>query len=100
MPPQADWHIEDIKAELRKRFGSLSALCREWGVTRSSISNVLAQPDRSRRMERRIAAALDRTPHEIWPSRWTPKNTPISHRVDRSPSRTAAAAQRAKAVAA
>lgn len=65
------WHPEDVKAALRKRFGSLHALTIEWGIDKSSISQVLRRPDKSARVERLIAAALGVAPYTIWPDRWT-----------------------------
>lgn len=100
MKRQTHWHVEDIKGELRKRYGSLSALSRAWGLNPRAISGALSKPGTSRKLERRIAAAIEQPVHVIWPERWASDGSPISFRVDRTPSRTAADAQRAKARAA
>ncbi len=72
------WHHEDVKAELRKRFGSLTEISRQLGVTRQSISNILSNPLASARLERKVAQALQVPPYAIWPMRWRPDGTPIS----------------------
>lgn len=64
------WHREDIKAELRKRYGSLRALCRTWGLNRDAISNALHDPAHSVPTEMRIALALGVRPQVLWPDRW------------------------------
>lgn len=81
--PGTGWHHEDIKAELRKRFGSLTEVSRHLGVTRQSISNVLINPLASARLERKLAQLLHVPPYAVWPMRWRPDGTPIS-RPDRS----------------
>ena len=100
MKRQQLWHVEDIKSELRKRYGSLSALSRLWGMNPRAISGALSKPGTSRILEQRIAAAIEQPLHVIWPDRWASDGSPISFRVDRSPSRTKADALRAKARAA
>ena len=72
-----EWHREDIKAELRKRFGSVVKLSAEWGYARSAISHVLTTPCFSMPLERRIAAALGVPLHTLWPDRWTPEGAPL-----------------------
>ncbi|WP_338665027.1 helix-turn-helix domain-containing protein [Pararoseomonas sp. SCSIO 73927] len=67
------WHLEQIKAALRQRFGSLRALSLQWKLNRSAISNTLTDPTYSVRLEKRIAKALDQHPNTLWPDRWTPK---------------------------
>lgn len=100
MTRQKTWHIEDIKAELRKRHGSLAALSRLWGLNPRAISVALAQPGHSRATEKRVAAALEVLPHELWPTRWSSDGSPISQRVDRTPTRSRKDALRAKRSAA
>jgi Ner family transcriptional regulator len=101
MDSQKTWHIEDIKAELRKRYGSLSALGHHWGLkSPTAISATLSAPGYSRHVERLIAAELQVDLHILWPDRWSPDGSPLSHRADRSPTRTPADALRAKRTAA
>ena len=70
------WHVEDIKAELRKRFGSLNLLAERWQLHRGTISAAINRPHYSNPIEKRIAEALDVAPHVIWPDRWHPDGTP------------------------
>lgn len=67
------WHREDIKAELRKRFGPITVLSRAWGYSQGGITNALVRPDYSPAIEQRIADALGMPPHTLWPDRWTPE---------------------------
>ena len=67
------WHREDIKAELRKHLGPITALSRAWGYSSAGITNTLIRPDYSPAMEQRIAEALGQHPHTLWPDRWTPE---------------------------
>lgn len=69
--PALGIHREDLKAMLRKRYGSLARLSREWGYSRLGIANVLGNPYYSVPLERRIAQALDLHPHKIWPDRFS-----------------------------
>lgn len=81
--PGTGWHHEDIKAEVRKRFGSLAALSARLGVTRQAISGVLVNPQASITLEKRIAAELGVPPFAIWPTRWRMDGSPVA-RADRS----------------
>jgi Ner family transcriptional regulator len=64
----ADWHPEDIKAEVRKRGTSLAAIGRKHGLTRQAMAHALVKP--SETAEQVIAAAIGVKPHVIWPSRY------------------------------
>lgn len=75
--PDAAWHPELIKAQLRIRHPSLAALARQWGVSKQLISVVLRHPSASIRIERRIAAELGTTPQAIWPDRWDAAGEPL-----------------------
>ncbi len=75
-PSPADWHPEDIKALIRKRFGSLAALGSAWGMSRQSISGAILNPNCSAKLERRIAEALNMKPQTLWPSRWQEDGKP------------------------
>ena len=66
----ADWHPEDVRAAIRKRFGTLRALCRHIGMNRTAISRSIRDSAASARVEQEIAEALGVRPHQIWPSRW------------------------------
>lgn len=71
--PREIWHLEDIKAELRKRHGAITHLSVAWGYSKKAISKVLADPCYSRPLERRIARALGVKPQVLWPERWDEK---------------------------
>jgi len=68
---QAGWHAENIKAELRKRCGTLTAFGQSVGVKQQNLSDTIASPNGSARVERLIAEALAVPLHELWPDRWT-----------------------------
>ncbi|WP_082731602.1 helix-turn-helix domain-containing protein [Sphingomonas sp. CCH15-F11] len=64
-----DWHPEDIKAELRKRGITLTALALRAGVSKQVVTIALRKRA-SAHCERVIAEALGQKPHKIWPSRY------------------------------
>ena len=92
------WHREDIKAALRKQFGSLANLSRAWRYHPRAVSQaLLGRSGRSRRIEMRIAEALGVTPHTLWPDRWTPEGTRRPHSaIAGNPSRPAPTPHRQK----
>ncbi|MFS7186068.1 helix-turn-helix domain-containing protein [Serratia proteamaculans] len=63
-----DWHPADIIASLRKKGTTLAAVSREAGLASSTLANALVR--HWPKGERLIAAALDKSPDEIWPSRY------------------------------
>ena len=65
-----DWHPEDIKAQVRKRCGSLAAVARRAGMADAALRVALVLPRAE--AERAIATALDVHPMVIWPSRYLP----------------------------
>ncbi|OTA18221.1 DNA-binding protein [Xenorhabdus vietnamensis] len=66
-----DWHSADIIAELKKRGTTLSEVSRAAGLASSTLANALQR--HWPKGERLIATALERTPEEIWPSRYEKK---------------------------
>lgn len=66
---QGDMHPEDIKAEIRKRGGTLAMLARSAGVSTQALSAALTART-SERLERHIASFLSLTAQQIWPSRY------------------------------
>ncbi len=68
-----DWHWADIKAAIEKRHGTLRAFasaCGGKGVAANSVRAV-KYPDQSGPLaEQRVAEALGKQPHEVWPSRY------------------------------
>lgn len=71
------WHVENTKAEIRKRFGTLAAFARLAKLSPQIVSDVLRSPNASSRVEKIIAAHLEVSPAEIWPDRWTPDGKKI-----------------------
>lgn len=64
----SDWHPEDIKAAVRKRGYTLTALGASNGLSRQAMSLVLVRPWAE--AEDVIARFLDVPPAKIWPSRY------------------------------
>jgi Ner family transcriptional regulator len=71
-----DWHVEDIKAAIRKTGLTLSDLSLAAGFCGGAAKCALRMP--WPRMEAAIAAHLGRKPHEIWPSRYSPDGRPLA----------------------
>ncbi|MCH4893398.1 transcriptional regulator [Sphingomonas sp. SFZ2018-12] len=67
----SDWHPEDIKAAIRKRGMTLSALARLNGMKPPVLTASMGARV-SARSERIIAECIGTPPHEIWPSRYEP----------------------------
>jgi len=66
-----DWHRADIIAAFRKRDTTLSETSRKAGLASATLANAL---DRHwPKGEQIIANALETTPQNIWPSRYTKK---------------------------
>ena len=72
MAQNRGWHKENIKAELRKKFGSLKAVGTALGVDIRSVSGALADPLASQLLKVR--------PHELWPDRWLRNGDPIARK--------------------
>ena len=88
-----DWHPEDVKAALRKAGHTLSGLSVEKGYSPSAVGRVLRRP--AARVQAVIAAALEKKPQDIWPSRYHADGTP-RRRGQYSRPRAAAQRQNAK----
>jgi Ner family transcriptional regulator len=71
-----DWHVEDIKAAIRKTGMTLSDLSLAAGFCEGAAARALLTP--WPRMEAAIAARLGRKAHEIWPSRYSPDGRPLA----------------------
>lgn len=82
-----DSHPEDLRAELRKKFGTLQSFERRYGLPVNSAACALRRPYEA--AEQAIAEALDRSAHEIWPSRYAPDGV----RLDPQPARNYAPAR-------
>jgi len=75
--PASGWHPEDIRAAIRKRYGTLRALSLSFGMDPATVSVTLLRPNASSRVERLIAAAIGETPHALWPDRWSKAGEPL-----------------------
>lgn len=62
-------HREDIKSELRKRYGSLAAFSERVGLPRGLVSDAL-RGRASSRAEAAISAALNMPIHQLFPRRY------------------------------
>lgn len=62
-------HREDIKSELRKRYGSLAAFSDRVGLPRGLVSDAL-RGRRSSRAEAAVAAALNMPIHKVFPQHY------------------------------
>jgi Ner family transcriptional regulator len=73
----ADWHPADVKAALKKRGLTLSALSRNHGYHPSAAGIAIRSgwPE----LERIIAEALGTTPRVMWPSRYTEDGVPLRY---------------------
>jgi lambda repressor-like predicted transcriptional regulator len=96
----AGWHREEIKDELRKRFGSIRALSLKWGYNRCAIASTLANVSYSQRLEKRIATVLGVVPHVLWPDRWDHRGEPLPRTGGKTNSTRQAAPNRQKSRAA
>ncbi|EAQ65950.1 hypothetical protein MED121_02025 [Marinomonas sp. MED121] len=65
----SDWHRADIIAALKKRKLSVRELSRRSGLKENTLANALRSP--WPKGEKIIADAIDTTPQEIWPSRYS-----------------------------
>ncbi|MDP7142656.1 MAG: helix-turn-helix domain-containing protein [Alphaproteobacteria bacterium] len=70
-------HPEEIKAAIRMRGVTLGELAERWGFHRTAITHVLTRE--LPHVEARIAQFLGKSPHEIWPDRYTPEGIRIRH---------------------
>ena len=71
-------HLEDIKAALRKMYGSLAAFSVLIGRDSRAVSKTISTHGYSVPIEREIANALKRKPQDIWPQRYHHDGSPIS----------------------
>lgn len=63
-----NWHREGILFSLKKKGTTLSALSREKGLARTTLSNAIARP--WTKGEWLIANKIGLFPWKIWPSRY------------------------------
>ncbi|WP_084631172.1 helix-turn-helix domain-containing protein [Ferrimonas senticii] len=63
-----DWHPADIRAALEKNGTNMAEIARANGIAPPTIRAV--QNRKYERGQQLIAAALNKDPREIWPSRY------------------------------
>lgn len=68
------WHREDIKAAVRKRGITLTALALKHGLSENACRAALSEP--RYHAEQVIAALIGVPAYELWPSRYDPDGTP------------------------
>lgn len=94
-------HVEDIKAVLRKHFGTLAAFSRSLGKNPNAASMTLSTPGYSVPTEIEIAKVVGRPPYEVWGAkRFHSDGNPVRFRVDRTPIALPCDAHRQNGVAA
>ena len=76
MVTNMDRHPEDLKSELRKRFGTLHAFERSYKLPPFSASAALRRPYEA--AESAIAEAVGLSAHLIWPSRYDASGNRLS----------------------
>ncbi|WP_411576870.1 helix-turn-helix domain-containing protein [Terasakiella sp. A23] len=74
--PAHNTHPEDVKAAVRKKFGSLAALARQHGVSDSVVRAALIRPQPTG--NRLIADCLGLPLHELWPEWYRDDGSRIS----------------------
>ena len=71
--------VEDIKACLRKQYGTLASISVKLGLNKSAVSATISKRGYSVANEIRIARLLGKRPYEVWGhERFHPDDTPIS----------------------
>ncbi len=68
-----DWHPEDIKAAVRRGGRTLASVARDAGIKERALARALVVPRRA--AEEAIAAAMDKEPKDIWPTRYNEDGT-------------------------
>lgn len=81
MAQPADWHVEDIKAAIRKTGATTVSLSLQHGYSRAAVRVAFLKPWPA--IEAIIAAHLGVPPQSIWPSRYDPAGEPIRKRPSR-----------------
>lgn len=80
-PASPDWHRADVIAAFKRRGTSITRVARELGMNDSYLMQALNKP--YPKAERLLAAYLNLTPQEIWPSRYHADGTTKSGRGER-----------------
>ena len=74
-----DWHWAAVKAALTINGKTLEQIADENGFQPKSLSRV--KTVRWHKAQAAIAAAIDKTPQEIWPRRYEPDGRPLTGRL-------------------
>lgn len=70
------WHVEEIKAAVRMRFGTLQAFSAALGYHPYTLSVWLGRGRFNPDVQRKIAEALGEQPRTLWPACWNPDGNP------------------------
>lgn len=70
-----DWHPEQIKANLRMKGTTPSALAQSLKCSRMMVSNVIHGRAVSRRVANAIGKLLGHRADQLWPGKYEPKRT-------------------------
>lgn len=76
-------HPEDIKAAIRKRFGSIAEFERTHSLGIRSVKDVLRGRSRPR-TAKAIATAIGKDLHKLFPGRYAPNGDTIIRRGDKA----------------
>lgn len=60
---------EYIRMMLGRHGLSVAQLAQEYGITRATLSNIIRQVSRSKKIEKGLARRLDMDPDILWPGR-------------------------------
>jgi len=77
-PRRGGWHPEDIKAAIRKRGTTLSALATQAGLHESTVRNALYRCIPA--ADEEIAGFLKLPKHALWPDRYDAEGHRLYHR--------------------
>ncbi|NVN45167.1 helix-turn-helix domain-containing protein [Asaia bogorensis] len=77
-------HAEDIRAAIRKKYGTMAALSRKLGKHQNTVATVISQPGHSIVLEQRICEELGLKPEIAFPDRYHADGTPVSTRMART----------------
>lgn len=75
-----DWHSEDVKAAIRKKGSTLTALAKAHGISAQALSRAILERS-SARAEIIIAEFLGVRPALIWPSRYNERGKRLTRLV-------------------
>jgi len=78
--PEGKWDAEGIRAEVRRRFGTLSALAAKSGYTLTAICYAIKGETFVPGPCKAVAKAIGQKPHTLWPHWFNRDGTPLQGR--------------------